>query len=153
MIIDHISNRAQYYGLGEGYRTALDYFATVGSEPFEKANILLGDSGVLVKARPMMSKPEAQCSFEAHRLYADVHFLAYGEEKIGYAPVHTLTLDSYDPASDAAALTGKGEAVTLRPGFFMITLPQDAHMPCIAPGKCKPIGKMIAKIKLESEEQ
>ncbi len=147
MIIDHISNRAQYYCLGKAFQTALDFFAAVGNEPFEKANIPLTD-GVMVKARPMMNKPEEQCSFEAHRLYADIHFLAYGEEKIGYALTDSLELVGYDEASDAAALTGKGESLTLRPGYFMITLPQDAHMPCIAPGEYMPIGKMIAKIKL-----
>lgn len=148
MIIDHIANRAQYYCLGRDFQTALDYFAGVTETHLEKANIPLDGGKVIVKVRPMNTKPEEQCSFEAHRKYADIHFLAYGTEQIGYAPADKLRELSYDPDSDAAALEGSGEKLTLVPGYFMITLPQDAHMPCIAPAEPAPIGKMIAKIKV-----
>ena len=43
MILDHIANRRWYYGLGEDFRRALDFFAQIGSTPFEKANIPLSD--------------------------------------------------------------------------------------------------------------
>lgn len=148
MIVDHISNREKYYFLGEEFRKALDYFATVPDTPFEKANIPLADSDVLVKARPMNTKYEADCSFEAHRLYADIHFVAYGRERIGYADVQKLTELSYDGEKDAAALAGNGDLITLERGYFMITLPDDAHMPCVCVGKPAPLGKMIAKIKI-----
>ena len=148
MIVDHIRNRENYYFLGEDFRKALDFFATVPDTPFEKADISVPDSGVLVKARPMNTKPEADCSFEAHRLYADIHFVAYGRERIGYADVRKLTELSYDSDKDAAALTGQGDLVTLEPGYFMITLPDDAHMPCVCVDEPAPLGKMIAKIKV-----
>ena len=45
-------------------------------------------------------------------------------------------------------LEGSGDRVTLRPGYFMVTLPQDGHMPCITPAEAAPIGKLIAKIKI-----
>lgn len=147
MIIDHISNREKYYFLGEGFRTALDFFAEVNATALEKTNLSL-DNGVVVKIRPMMTKPQAECSFEAHREYADIHFLAYGEEKIGYADVTRLHELSYNAESDAVALSGEGDALTMRPGYFMITLPRDAHMPCIAVNEPVEIGKMIAKIKV-----
>lgn len=147
MIIDHISNRAQYYCLGEGFRTALDYFAGLSATELVKTNIPL-ENGVTVKVRPMMTKLESECSFEAHREYADIHFLTYGTEKIGYADAALLRELSYDPASDAAALEGSGDALTMRAGYFMITFPRDAHMPCIAAGEPEAIGKMIAKIKV-----
>ncbi len=148
MIVDHIRNREQYYFLGEEFRKALDFFAAVSDEPFEKADIPVPNSGVLVKARPMNTKHEAECSFEAHRVYADIHFVAYGRERIGYADVKKLTEISYDSEKDAVALTGQGDLVTLEQGYFMITLPDDAHMPCVCVGEPAPLGKMIAKIKL-----
>ena len=84
MIIDHIRNRSKYYFLGDDYKKALDFFAAVGTETFEKADILLPDSAVLIRLRPMITKDINDCSFEAHRKYADIHFVAYGKEKIGY---------------------------------------------------------------------
>ena len=148
MIVDHIRNREKYYYLGEDYKAALDFFATVSDKPFEKADIKVENSGVVVKARPMDSKLLENCSFEAHRVYADIHFVAYGKEKIGYSDVKRLELVDYNEEKDAALLTGEGDLVTLLPGYFMITLPDDAHMPCVCVGEPAPLGKMIAKIKL-----
>lgn len=148
MIVDHIRNRALYYCLGDDYKAALDFFATVSGEPFEKADIAVPNSGVMVKARPMDSRPVSECKFEAHREYADIHFVAYGREKIGYADVKNLKELCYNAEKDAADLEGEGDAVTLLPGYFMIVLADDAHMPCICVDKPEPLGKMIAKIKL-----
>ena len=148
MITDHIRNREKYYYLGEDYKTALDFFATVSGEPFEKADIAIENSGVMVKARPMETKIKEDCVFEAHRKYADIHFVAYGKEKIGYCDVKRLKLVDYNEEKDAALLEGEGDSITLLPGYFMITLPDDAHMPCICVEKPEPLGKMIAKIKL-----
>ena len=149
MIFDHISNRHHYYFLGEDFRKALDFFATVDDTPFEKSDIIVPGSNILVKARPMMNKPESECSFEAHRNDADIHFVAYGEEKIGIAPLREMQEIGYNAEKDLIAVEGKGDVVLLRKGYFMITLPQDAHMPCIAPGELKPLGKMIAKIPMK----
>ena len=148
MIIDHISNRAQYYYLGADFKTALDFFAEVTDGILEKRDVQVANSGVLVKVRPMDTKPEAECTFEAHKEYADIHFLADGVEQIGYAHVSKLCEISYNAEKDMVLLEGNGDKLTLTPGYFMITLPQDAHMPCIAPADPAPIGKMIAKIKL-----
>lgn len=148
MIVDHIRNREKYYFLGKDYKAALDFFAGVSSDPFEKADIAVENSGVIVKARPMFTKKIEDCSFEAHRKYADIHFVAYGKERIGYSDTKKLELIEYNEEKDAALLAGEGDLITLEPGYFMITLPDDAHMPCVCAEECEPLGKMIAKIKL-----
>lgn len=148
MIVDHIRNREKYYYLGEDYKAALDFFATVSDVPFEKADIKIENSGVIVKVRPMDTKKIEECSFEAHREYADIHFVAYGKERIGYTDVNKLKLVEYNAEKDAAFLEGEGDLVTLDKGYFMITLKDDAHMPCVCAGEPAPLGKMIAKIKL-----
>lgn len=148
MIVDHIRNREKYYYLGEDFKAALDFFAGVSSEPFEKADIKIENSGAMVKVRPMETKIKEDCVFEAHRKYADIHFVAYGKEKIGYSDVKRLKLVDYNEEKDAALLEGEGDSITLLPGYFMITLPDDAHMPCICADKPEKLGKMIAKIKL-----
>ncbi len=148
MILDRIENRERYYPLGEDIRQALEYFASVRPDaPLEKANVLLNGGRVLVKIRPMTTKPEADCPFEAHRDYLDIHFVAYGAEKIGYADLSTMRVVSYDEEKDACAVEGEGEFLTLGQGSFMITFPNDAHAPCGMTDKPGPLGKMIAKIR------
>lgn len=148
MITDHIRNRALYYGLGERYRTALDYFATFDEQHPEKADIILDGDNVFVKIRPMLTKKPEECSFEAHKSYADIHYVAYGIEKIGYADIQNLKTISCDEEKDAATLSGKGDFIKLKEGYFMIVLPDDAHMPCVCSRKPSEISKLIAKIKL-----
>ena len=75
----------------------------------------------MVKARPMETKIKEDCVFEAHRKYADIHFVAYGKEKIGYSDVKRLKLVDYNEEKDAALLEGEGDSITLLPGYFMIT--------------------------------
>ena len=148
MIVDHIRNREKYYYLGEDFKAALDFFANVTDSPFDKADIKVENSGVIVKARPMTTKKIEDCSFEAHKKYADIHFVVYGKEKIGYSDIKKLKFVEYNEEKDAAFLTGEGDLITLFPGYFMITLPDDAHMPCVCVEEPAPLGKMIAKIKL-----
>ena len=148
MIVDHIRNREKYYYLGEDYQKALDFFATVSGEPIEEADIALPDSGVVVKARPMSTKPIEQCQFEGHRAYADIHFVAYGKERIGYCDVKKLTELSFNEEKDMVYLEGEGDLITLLPGYFLIAFADDGHMPCVCVDEPAPLGKMIAKIKL-----
>ena len=148
MIVDHIRNREKYYYLGDDYKKALDFFATVSGDPLKSEDIALPDSGVVVKVRPMDTKPLEQCRFEAHRAYADIHFVAYGKERIGYCDVKKLTEISFDEENDAVDLEGEGDLITLLPGYFLIAFADDGHMPCVCVDEPAPLGKMIAKIKL-----
>lgn len=157
MIIGNVKNRARYASLGEEVMQALDYFASVlenkTDEPLEKADITLPGEKVRVKVRPMSTKPVSECAWEAHKKELDIHFTAYGVEKIGVADVSDLTVIRTDEAKDMIYLDGQeGDYVTVRPGTFLIVYPEDAHMPCAAAGDPAPIGKMIAKIPVESIE-
>ncbi len=152
MIIDHISKRAFYYGLGENFRTALDYFAllTEGKKelPANKAHDINLADGVNIRVRPMMTKPAAECRIESHVKEADIHFVPYGLEKIGYVPLEGLELEGADPEGDISFWRGHCEQLTLKPGFFMIAFPQDAHMPCGCRDAPAFLLKLIAKIRL-----
>lgn len=148
MIVDHIRNREKYYFLGEDYKKALDFFATVTDEPFEKADIKVENSDFTVKARPMETTVLSEWKLEFHKKYADIHFVAYGTEKIGYNDIKNLEVITFDEDKDVGFAKGEGDLVTLKPGYFMITLADDAHLPCICDGEPAPLGKMIAKIKL-----
>ena len=148
MIVDHIDNRERYYALGEGYKLALEFFASYDPTDAEKADVPLDGDKVFVKVRPMLTKLRECGEFEAHNRYTDIHFVAGGIESIGYALRGTLTEKGYNSEKDAAALEGEGQFITLEPGYFMITQPQDAHMPALAPdGKPEKLIKLIAKVK------
>ncbi len=151
MVIGNVKNRARYADLGEDIMQALDYFAAVmenpEAAPKEFADIPLEGGKVLIRVRPLNSKPLSEGLWEAHYKELDIHFVSYGVERIGVADVSALTVTKEDPENDVYFLEGdKEDFVTLRPGTFLIVYPEDAHMPCIAADEPAPIGKMIAKM-------
>lgn len=148
MIVDHIRNRQLYYGLGERFKKALDYLAAYEAGAQSDRDEHIEGDDLFVRIRPLVTKPLEQCSIEAHRLYADIHYVAKGVERIGYADVSTLNEVSYDEKADAALLTGESDLVTLHEGYFMITLADDAHMPCVMADEPGFLEKLIVKVKL-----
>lgn len=149
MVIDHIRNRHLYYGMGEDIKKALDYLAQYSDEAPKEEDIVINED-ILVRVRPCNTKPSKDCPFEAHRDYIDIHYVAQGLEGIGYADKATLKEISYDEKADAYLLEGKGDILTMPVNYFMITLPDDSHQPCVAVND-EPcfINKLIVKIKIK----
>ena len=147
MIIDNIKNASKYFGLGKGFEEALTFLANYNGKADEKADIPVCE-GVMVKCRPYMTKPAQECAFEAHEKYADIHFVVSGCECIGYAPTGSLTETRRDESKDMVWLEGEGVNLPLNAGDFMITLPDDAHMPCIQQNESVFCAKLVAKILL-----
>ncbi|MBR6426560.1 MAG: YhcH/YjgK/YiaL family protein [Clostridia bacterium] len=147
MIKDNIKNAKLYYGLGARFETALKFLENYSGKADERADMPVSD-GVMVKCRPYVTKPQSECSFEAHRKFADIHFVVSGSEKIGYAPAGTLRIVSEDESKDMIRLEGSGVNVPLEKGDFMITFPDDAHMPCVENGSPVFCGKLVAKVEL-----
>ena len=147
MIKDNIKNAKLYYGLGARFETALKFLENYSGKADRREDIPVSD-GVMVKCRPYVTKPQSECSFEAHRVYADIHFVVSGSEQIGYAPVEDLTPVREDEKKDMIWLEGCGVNVPLEKGDFMITFPDDAHMPCIENGSPVFCGKLVAKVEL-----
>ena len=71
-----------------------------------------------------------QGTWEAHRKYIDVQFVAAGVEEMGYANVKTLTIKkSYDERDDYSLFDGAGSFVTIPTGSFTFFFPEDGHIP------------------------
>ena len=147
MIIDNIKNAEKYIGLGKAFEEALTFLMNYSDKADEKADIVVSEN-VMVKCRPYMTKKQEDCSFEAHKKYADIHFVVSGCECIGYAPVTSLKIIDTNEEKDMICLEGEGVNIPLNSGDFMITLPDDAHMPCVMQKEPVMCAKLIAKILL-----
>ncbi len=154
MILDHIRNRHLYAGLGEGIKSALDYcadafetYTTAGQ--FTEGDVEIGN-GVIMKTHPVTTHPAEGAVFEAHYKYIDIHFVLHGGERIGYADVKNLTVTEDMPEKDLVLLKGEGDFLTVLPGYFMITFPDDAHSPAANLGdEPAEYGKIVAKVPVK----
>ncbi len=91
-------------------------------------------------------------TFEYHRKYLDVQFIASGEEVIGWAPAARLAVtEAYDAERDICfgrVAPEQWTAVHLQAGQLMVLWPEDGHAPKLAYGKPAPVMKIVVKVSL-----
>jgi len=86
--------------------------------------------------------------WESHRNYIDLQSVISGEEKIGVAPINSVTVTMpYDAGKDLANYSGNGTFYTATPGTFFLFFPQNAHRPNVTTGGNKPDKKVVIKIR------
>ncbi len=148
MILDKPHNLALYRQIDPLFGAAFDYLreARVSELPPGRYPVQGTDVYALVQEYP--TRPRALGRWEAHRHYFDLHFMASGEELMGVANIADLrSLGDYDAAKDAEHLEGEGVFLTVPEGWFVIFGTEDAHMPCLEPGRPSTVRKIVLKIR------
>ena len=147
MILDKIQNHATY-GDNALLSKVLTYMAQCRELPAEPVKL----DGDLAFVNPVCftTKPESECLFEAHRRYADVHFILEGCEKIVVRDIHDVELHTpYSEEKDIGFYTSdEGTVCVLHPGDFLVCYPQDAHKVAIAPASPAPVKKLVGKVRV-----
>jgi len=127
-----------------------EFLASVGTE-----TRYLDGKALYVTRNLFETAPDSETFFEAHRRYLDIHVVVKGAERLEIAHPSLLTPDEErsNPAGDFYAYSGRTDAerqtIVLRPGFFLVAFPDDAH-------RCRgmldapaPVEKVVFKICLE----
>ncbi|MFI3250661.1 MAG: YhcH/YjgK/YiaL family protein [Eubacteriales bacterium] len=143
MILDYLEHADKYNGILADYKKTMDFALTLKDSPTGRYEC--GNSYVMVQE--METKLPKDKEYELHRKYADVHIVLEGEEVFGYEEISKLSPSGdYNPEKDMQFLGGVGQFVTLTPGMFLVTLPQDGHKPgCCAKSPSK-LRKLVVKI-------
>lgn len=147
MILDKITHRASY-SADSRLEKVLAYMAA-GEFPAEQ--VKLDGDAVFVNPVCFTTKPESECLYEAHRRYADVHFIVEGCEKIIVSDIDAVTVHTpYSEEKDIGFYTcEEGTACVLHPGDFLVCWPQDAHRVAIGPEGPAPVKKLVGKIRVD----
>ncbi len=146
MIVDHISNAGRYAALGPLFEQAFDFLRTTDPNALEPGRYSLAGDALFALVQSYHTKAPSEGFWEAHRRYIDLQFIAQGTERIGYAPLHRLELESHDEQRDLSVLKGEGDFLTLTDGCFMLLWPEDAHMPGLQADQSGPVRKIVFKI-------
>lgn len=147
MIFDILKNASLYYGLGERMKAGLQWLENADPNALEPGRYdILGDDCYALVMTYDTKLPE-QASWEAHRRYIDIQYIASGAERMGYANLAALaTTVPYDESKDAELLKGVGDFVTAGAGTFVVFQPEDAHMPSVAVDSPAPVKKAVVKV-------
>lgn len=149
MILDRIQYRS-FYCENAALNSVLEAMAAVGRDDFPSETILLDGEQAYINPVCFTTKPEAECLFEAHRRYADVHYIVEGCEKIVVSDLSGVAAKhAYNEEKDIGFYTGdQGTACVLHAGDFLVCFPQDAHKVAIAAGAPAPVKKLVGKIRV-----
>ena len=148
MITDNIKNCDLYADLHKGFKEAFEFLKTLNADT-PTDSYMAGENKASVSHMNTTSftKDGAKKPVEAHKKYIDIHYIVSGSEKFGYA--NTLKLKptcEYNEELDYVFLEGNVDMITLSDGDFVITYPDDAHLPCLPIDEEAPIVRGVIKI-------
>jgi YhcH/YjgK/YiaL family protein len=132
MLLDHLSNAKLYYMVSPHIARALQWLTDNAPllHTYENGRIDIDGDNVYAIVNSYDTKPAADCGWEAHRRYADIHYSVQGAERIGYCHISGMTLkQEHNEEKDYALYTGSGDWLRVAEGMFCILLPEDVHAP------------------------
>lgn len=148
MIFDSIHNLENYSQYSALY-FVLRYLKNLKPGELPKPGTVIEEASAFLNPAAFTTKPEAECVFEAHKRYIDLHYIVTGMEKIATADVETLREKTpFDCSKDIGFYVGeKAGQYILHEGDFMVCYPSDAHMVAMMVQKPSEVKKIVVKVK------
>lgn len=150
MIIDLLANAAPYRKLSPGFAAGIDWLARFQPETPDGRYEIDGDA-VYALVQSYDTVPATEKKYEAHRTYADIQYVAVGNEIIQYAPINALVpVTDYDTTKDFQLFADPVAPLQLHlaPGMFSIFLPADGHKPNLVSTDVFRVKKVVVKVRV-----
>ncbi len=153
MILDTLQGTSLNGQLGQRFSAGLRWLAALSPEaPDGRVDIDGDDVYALIQSYETV--PASEKRYEAHRVYADIQYIAQGMEIIHYAATDRLqVIQEYDPAKDYLLFADPAISTPLHlaPGDFAIFFPHDGHKPgCIQGAPCR-VQKVVIKVRVSPD--
>ncbi|GAB3936419.1 YhcH/YjgK/YiaL family protein [Mucilaginibacter myungsuensis] len=147
MIIDKLSNGAQYAPLHRNFGLAFDWLQAQDLEALEIGIHQLSDGVKMIVSENPGVEATVQ-KFECHNQNIDIQLLIRGNETMGWKPRQDCTqpIGKFDDERDVIFFTDRPDMYfSLLPGQFAIFYPDDVHAPMIGDGLIK---KLVVKVAI-----
>lgn len=149
MILDSLARSGVYENLGPGFAAAFDWLRRFGATA-AGAPVEVVPGAVVARPGAYETHERDPAKFECHGRFADVHFVAEGEETVEIADPSLLRpVSPLDAAADVAWFASDAPrfSVRLPAGSFLVLWPHEAHQPGIAgPGGPVRVRKTVVKV-------
>lgn len=150
MILDHLSHASTYRSLHPLWEQACEYLRRFDPKtPPERYDLVGDDLYAVVQGYTPVNPAERR--YESHRRYADLQYVAAGEEQIWYAPLDVLPgATPYHQEKDYCLYDepALATALVLTAGMFTYLLPHDGHKPGCIRAAAQPVVKVVLKLRL-----
>ncbi|MGI6243751.1 MAG: YhcH/YjgK/YiaL family protein [Prevotella sp.] len=134
MIIDSLDNLEKYISLNPLFQEVIDFLKNHDWDQVEDGKHLLKGNDAFVNVQTLKGKRPAEADMEYHRKMIDVQVPISAPETYGYIPATELPAAAYNAENDMGKIPGVASQtfVTVKPGQFVIFMPQDGHAPGIS---------------------
>lgn len=149
MILQSLDEPIPHHLVSERVRKALDFLRTVSqSTPDGKYEVEGKNIFVLVMS-PMTDFADKR-TYEAHKLYIDIHFVIEGEQVVYWRPLLLLSAKGYIEADEAYSFPDNplGTPLHLSGRNFVIFYPEDAHKTQCVVNQPERIKVCVMKVKV-----
>lgn len=151
MVVDRIAHAGLYTGLSPRLGRALEHLASTDWTDVPVGRHLVDGEALVAIVSDYQTQSADRVPWEAHRQYIDVQYVHRGIERLGHAPLETLSVESYDADRDLVTATGAGTFLTLTAGAFAILWPHDAHRPGVWVDGPTLVRKIVLKVAVAEE--
>jgi len=152
MIVSDLKNTERQAFMMPGLLKALEFLRRPGLKALPDGKYEIDGDLVFAMVQRYTTAAAPEPKFEAHRKYADVQFIVYGAEAVGWAPLDRMTVtQAYEDEKDICFGTvqaGGWAPVRLEAGQLVVLYPEDAHAPKLAAGEPAPVMKIVVKVRV-----
>ena len=134
MILGKLKDLYGYKGLNNNLDKAIEYIMENDLKALKIGRNDVDGKNVFINRFNYVCQDESECFWEGHKYYLDIHIVLKGSEMFGYNDMSELSqVSEYDSESDFIKFEGPVKAyIKAGIGDFIITFPEDIHMPKIA---------------------
>lgn len=144
MIFDKLIN-AENYIYNDRFKIAFEFLKSADTLPCGRYDI---SDGVYANIMEFNTKSKQDLKTEGHLNYADIQYIAKGEETMGfYCGRNYNEIEPYDADRDIFFVDARLQYVNLKHGEFALFFPSDLHMPSIGNGE--KVKKVVVKVKVK----
>ena len=145
MILDSLENFALYQGMHPGFKKAAEFLTKADLHQLLTGRQEIDGDRLYVNVMEIDGHSREDAQLEYHRKYIDIQIVLSGDETIGWTALQDLPKGTpFDSEKDYALVKAPVSAwFPVKPGFFAVFFPQDAHAPCCGAGK---IRKAVVKV-------
>ena len=147
MILDRLENFYLYAGMQAGFSAAAEFLSRTDLAGLSLGRHEISGDSLYVNMMEVDAHPCEEAQLEYHRQYVDIQIVLSGDETMGWTALRDLPQGiAFDSEKDCALVKAPVSAwFPVKPGFFAVFFPQDAHAPCCGEGK---IRKAVIKVRL-----
>lgn len=148
MIYTKLAELERYKGISAPMDTAIDFLKDADLTKLQMGRNDVDGDNVYINRFNYTTMPEKEAAWEGHKLYADIHVVLDGEEKIGVTDASSLKAGAYDEAGDFIPYEGPVDSwVTMRPGDILVVFPEDVHMVKVQLNGASDVKKAVFKVR------